>query len=135
VREAERAAASGGFTLVEMLVVLVLIGLAAALAAPALRQSRPERPPLSRLIPAAREAAARRGEVVQLRIAASGDWRLDGAASSAPEPIASGRVDAFPGLPLTLVVSPIGSCAFDARSRAAARAMPLDPLACEVIGR
>jgi prepilin-type N-terminal cleavage/methylation domain-containing protein len=125
---------SGGFTLVEMLVVLVLLGLAAALAAPTLGSFRPARPALGSLIPGARDAAARRGETVYLRVAASGEWRLDGAASSGAAPLAAGRVAPFPGLPLTLVVSPLGACAFDLRSTDAARAIPLDPLTCKAGG-
>jgi prepilin-type N-terminal cleavage/methylation domain-containing protein len=126
---------SGGFTLIEMLVVLVLLGMAAALAAPALRSLDPPRPALSSLIPGARDAAARRGETVYLRIAKSGEWRMEGAASSDAGPLASGRVDPFPGLPLTIIVSPLGSCAFDLRSTEAARSIRLDPLTCKVDDR
>jgi prepilin-type N-terminal cleavage/methylation domain-containing protein len=125
----------GGFTLIELLVVLVLLGMAAALAAPALRSVLPTRPGLSSLIPAARDAAARRGETVYLRVAESGEWRMEGAASSEAGPLATGRVDPFPGLPLTLVVSPLGSCAFDLRSAQAACSIRLDPLTCKVAGR
>lgn len=126
---------SGGFTLIELLVVLVLLGMAAALAAPALRSVLPAHPALSALIPAARDAAARRGETVYLRIAQSGDWRMEAAAASEAGPLASGRVDRFPGLPLTLIVSPLGSCAFDPRSTRAARSLRLDPRTCKVAGR
>jgi prepilin-type N-terminal cleavage/methylation domain-containing protein len=126
---------SGGFTLIEMLVVLVLLGMAAALAAPALRSFDPPRPALSSLIPGTRDAAARRGETVYLRIAKSGEWRMEGAASSDAGPLASGRVDPFPGLPLTIIVSPLGSCAFDLRSTEAARSIRLDPLTCKVDDR
>jgi prepilin-type N-terminal cleavage/methylation domain-containing protein len=125
---------SGGFTLIEMLVVLVLLGMAAALAAPALRSFRPARPALGSLIPGARDAAARRGETVYLRIAESGEWRMEGATSSTAGPLATGRVDPFPGLPLTIIVSPLGSCAFDLRSTQAGRLIRLDPLTCEVDG-
>jgi prepilin-type N-terminal cleavage/methylation domain-containing protein len=126
---------SGGFTLVEMLVVLVLLGMAAALAAPALRSFSPPRPALSSLIPGSRDAAARRGETVYLRVAASGKWRMEGAASSGAGPLATGQVDPFPGLPLTIIVSPLGSCAFDLRSAQAARTIRLDPLTCKVEGQ
>ncbi len=123
---------SEGFTLIEMLVLLVLLGMAAAVAAPALRSVLPARPALSSLVPAARDAAARRGETVYLRVAKSGEWRMEGAASSAAGPLATGQVDPFPGLPLTLVVSPLGSCAFDLRSTQAARSIRLDPLTCKI---
>jgi prepilin-type N-terminal cleavage/methylation domain-containing protein len=126
---------SGGFTLIEMLVVLVLLGMAAALAAPAFWSSRPAPPALNSLLPGSRDAAARRGETVYLRIAKSGEWRMEGAASSGAGPLATGRVDPFPGLPLTIIVSPLGSCAFDLRSTEAARSIRLDPLTCKVDDR
>jgi prepilin-type N-terminal cleavage/methylation domain-containing protein len=123
-----------GFTLLEVLVVLVLLALAAALAAPALGpRSEPTVRGLESLIPAAREAAALRGETIYLRIAESGEWRMEGAASREDGPIESGQVEPFRGLPLTLIVSPVGSCGFDARSATAAAAFRLDPLACELL--
>lgn len=121
-----------GFTLMELLVVLVLMGLAAALAAPAFLSKNRGPSGLESLIPAARELAARRGELIYLRIAASGTWRIEGGTSTDTAAIVSGSVDPFPGLPLTLLVSPLGSCAFDVRSTAAAQAIRLDPLSCEI---
>ncbi len=123
---------SDGFTLIEMLVVLVLLGMAAAVAAPAIRSVLPRHPALSSLVPAARDAAARRAETVYLRVAESGEWRMEGAASSGAGPLATGRVDPFPGLPLTLIVSPLGNCAFDLRSTQAARSIRLDTLSCKI---
>src|SRR5439155_12522128 len=52
-----------GFTLVEVLVVIVLLGLAVALVAPALIPSRHDESPLGALVRSARDAAARRQEV------------------------------------------------------------------------
>ena len=122
-----------GFTLVELLVVLVLMGLAAALVAPALFPERgAEQRDFAALVEAARDAAARRAEVVSLHLEQSGEWRLEGAASPEQGAIAAGRLAGFPGPPFTLVVSPIGTCAFDVRSGAAARSVALDPLTCEV---
>ncbi|HEX7942394.1 MAG TPA: type II secretion system protein [Gemmatimonadaceae bacterium] len=121
-----------GFTLIEVLVVLALMGLAAGLVAPALLHARRQRPTLGSLIPTAREEAARRGEMVYLRVTGSGQWRMEGAASSAAGPFAAGRVEPFPGVPLTLIVSPIGTCAFDVPSAAAARVIRLDPLTCDI---
>jgi prepilin-type N-terminal cleavage/methylation domain-containing protein len=120
----------GGFTLIETLVVLVLLAMAAALVAPTIRSVLPGGTGLSALVPEARKAAARRGETIYLRIRESGDWRMEGAASTGP--FATGRVDPFPGLPLTLIVSPRGSCAFDPHSSKAARSFRLDSLTCKL---
>jgi prepilin-type N-terminal cleavage/methylation domain-containing protein len=123
-----------GFTLLELVVVLVILALAATLAVPALNRaaSGNHQNELSSLILGAREAAARRGETVYLSVSATGDWRLEGAASSKDEPLQSGTVDTFPGLPLTLIVSPVGTCGFDTRSGKAADLIRLNPLTCEL---
>ena len=129
-----RHRSSTGFTLLELIVVLVVLMLAAALAAPALVGTPDHRATgLDALILGAREAAARRGETVRLSIGASGEWRLEGSASTAKAPIQSGEVEAFPGLPFTLIVSPVGSCGFDARSAAADSVVRLDPLTCTLL--
>lgn len=123
-----------GFTLLELVVVLVVLALAAALAVPALtRRSDRRESELASLILGAREAAARRGETIHLTVSASGSWTIEGAGSAGDTPIQSGQVDPFPGLPLTLIVSPLGSCGFDARSAKAASLIPLDPLACALL--
>jgi prepilin-type N-terminal cleavage/methylation domain-containing protein len=121
----------GGFTLIEMLLVVVLLAMAAALVVPAIRSMLPARTGLGALVPAARKAAERRGETIYLRIRKSGDWRMEGEASTDTGPLATGRVDPFPGLPLTLIVSPRGSCAFDPQSSRAARSIRLDSLPCK----
>src|SRR6266704_1979139 len=106
-----------GFTLIEMLVVLVLMGLAAALVAPALFPARHDASALRALLGSARDAAARRGEVVYLRIDVGGRWRMEGGASVLEGTLAAGRMEPVFATPVTLVVSPLGSCAFDVRSR------------------
>ena len=124
-----------GFTLVEMLVVLILLGLAAGLVAPALLPARhTDTSQFAALVAASRDAALRRAEVMWLRVERSGAWRLDGDASAAQGAVATGRLDAAPSVGFTLVISPLGSCAFDVRSDAAAQRIPLDPLTCEVHG-
>jgi len=112
-------------------VVLILIGLAAALVAPALIAPRRE-PDLKALLGRARDAAARRGEMVYLQIEPSGTWRLEGGANPLEGTLASGRIEPFLTAPATLVVSPLGSCAFDVRSGAAAQVVALDQLTCEI---
>ena len=123
--------ASGGFTLLELVVVLIVLSLAATVAIPALTRAPDHRESgLAALLTTSREAAARRGETIRLSIARSGTWRMEGMASSREAPIQTGQVDSFPGLPLTLIVSPVGSCGFDARSAGSASVVPLDPLTC-----
>lgn len=125
-----------GFTLVEAIVVLFLISLAAALVAPALfRAYRSEESPLGPLVADARDAAARRAEVLYLHVSADGSWRLRGAASPEQGDLAAGRLSGFQGPPFALVISPIGMCSLDARSGAAAPPVRLDPLTCEVQAR
>jgi prepilin-type N-terminal cleavage/methylation domain-containing protein len=122
-----------GLTLVEMLVVLLLMSLSAFLVAPALfRPPKAAEPPLAPLLRTARETAVRRAEMVYLQITPGGEWRVQGAASREQGDLARGRLAGFTGPPLTLVFSPIGTCAFDARSARAARALTLDPLICEL---
>ena len=121
-----------GFTLVEMVVVLILMGLAAALVAPALIPPRREGSDLAALLGSARDAAARRGEVVYLQIEPTGKWRMEGGANPLEGTLASGWIEPFLAVPATLVVSPTGSCAFDVRSAAAAQSVALDRLTCEI---
>jgi prepilin-type N-terminal cleavage/methylation domain-containing protein len=121
-----------GFTLIEILVVLLLIGMAAAVAMPALLRSRAPESSLRTLLGNAREAAIRRGETVYLRIGASGKWRIDGsAAAGASDSLLTGQIEPLPG-PLTLLVSPTGTCMLDVPSVMAAPDIQLDPLTCEL---
>ena len=107
------------------------MAMAAALVAPAfLPTPRAPESGFAELVRRAQDVAARRGETIVLAVGAEGSWRLDGAASLAGGPIATGRLPGYAGPRGTLVVSAIGSCAWDVRSSAAARAVPLDPLSC-----
>jgi len=115
-----------------MLVVLILMGLAAALVAPALLAPHRRAATLSDLVASARETAARRGEVLHLTIEATGQWRLEGGANPLEGTLAAGRVEPFLAAPVTLIVSPLGSCAFDVRTASAASALALEPLTCQI---
>ena len=113
--------------------VLILLALAAGLVAPAIIiREREESSQLANVISGSQALAVRRGEIIHLHVAADGAWRVEGAASIEEGVLASGRLEDFPGPPFTLVVSPIGTCGFDVRSTEAARALPIDPLTCEL---
>ena len=122
-----------GFTLVEVVVVLILLGLAAGLVAPAIIfRDGDEQSQLAQVIAGTQDLAAQRGETMHLRVAGSGEWSVEGAASIEQGVIAGGRIDDLQGPPFTLVISPIGTCGFDVRSSDAALAFPVDPLTCEL---
>jgi prepilin-type N-terminal cleavage/methylation domain-containing protein len=131
---ARRAPARGGFTLVEVLVVLILMGIAVGLVAPAfLPPRRDEKSALATVIRRAQDIAAARGETVYLGIARSGDWRLDAGSTRLAQSLASGTLEGYDGPRAILVVSALGTCGFDVRSSEAARGVPIDPLTCEVV--
>ena len=125
-----RANLSRGFTLIEVVVVLMLIGLAAALALPALLRPQAAESGLKTLVVNARETAIRRGETVFLRIGASGEWRIDGS-SGGSDSLLMGHIEPF-SAPLTLLVTPTGTCMLDVPSVMAAPDIQLDPLTCEI---
>ncbi|HEX2680817.1 MAG TPA: hypothetical protein VHQ03_05945 [Candidatus Dormibacteraeota bacterium] len=120
-------------TLVELLVVLILMGLAAALVVPALLGPGRDHDDLQALLAQAREVAARREEIIFVRISPTGRWRMEGGdARGGGGTLATGQVHPTVGAPITLVVSPVGTCTFDAATSAAARVLALEPLICEV---
>jgi prepilin-type N-terminal cleavage/methylation domain-containing protein len=122
-----------GFTLVEILVVLILMGIMAGLVAPSIIGTGQSDDPVSELrelVRSASAAAVKRGEVVQLSLASTGQWDLVGTASSPPDEIASGRLKSS-GPAMTLLFSPLGTCAPDLRSEEATVALALDPIMCD----
>src|SRR6202012_5134350 len=67
-----------GYTLLELIVVVALMGLAAALVLPILRPRGPSESAMQAIVTAARQAAAQRGEVIYVRFEPSGDWHMEG---------------------------------------------------------
>ena len=120
-----------GYTLIEVIVVLVLMALATALVAPALVTPRDHTAAITDVIGHGRALAIRRAEAVELRVAPSGAWRLDGIASSEAGPLATGTMTAPPAAAITLVFSPLGACAPDVATAVAATSLHLNPLTCE----
>lgn len=122
---------TNGYTVIEVIVVLVLMALAAALAAPAFVTPRDREAAITKVIGQARALAIRRAEAVELRIEPSGAWRVDGVASQQTGPVATGTISPAPAAALTLIFSPLGSCASDVATGSAAEPFHLDPLTCE----
>jgi prepilin-type N-terminal cleavage/methylation domain-containing protein len=121
---------TAAYTLIELIVVLAIMSLAAAVVLPALLRARTGTTPVQTVIESARDAAAHRGETISLRIDPSGTWHMHGTGSALEADSATGHITPLATAPLTLLVAPSGSCAFDVRSAAAARGLSLDPLSC-----
>lgn len=120
-----------GFTLVELIVVLVILALAAAIVGPSLISSGSEvNTELSRLVGRAREAAIRRGDLVLLQTDRAGTWQIVAGGTAGGEILISGRLSSAPADRFGLVFSPLGTCSPPAESEPAAG---LDPLTCEVV--
>jgi len=124
---------TAGITLLELLVVLVLLALGAALAAPlVVTRGAPATPPLDAALHAARANAVRRAETLSLTISTTGHWRLD-AATDTTAPLATGAAPGYSGPALTVVVSPLGTCGLHATAVAAGDRLPVDPLDCSLV--
>lgn len=130
-------------TLLELLVVLLLLGLAASLVAPVLRlpagrgargdgggDRSLEDQALGRAADAARGLALRRGESLVLAVAADGAWTVRPVVATARDtaPLLAGRAAA--GVPLRVIVSPVGTCVPDPTGAAAGPAVVWDAARC-----
>ena len=123
---------SGGLTLLEMVVALVLLGVVLALSVPALVPPRVgSADPLQQLLDTARRTAIRRAESLSLAVDADGRWVIASADPSAPETVRSGRLDRSPVAALRVTISPLGACATDGGARAAP---VIEPVRCRPAG-
>ena len=113
-----------GMSLLELLVVLTLMGVAGALVAPVFRprSPAPERNDAA-IVAAARQAAVRRAEPLRLRMFATGTWLL--VAQRDGKVVDSGRVTGPPPSS-DLLLNPLGGCVPAPQARARA----FDPIAC-----
>jgi hypothetical protein len=118
--------------LVEVIVVLLLLGLAAALAAPVLILPDRDEAGLVTVVSGARQLAERRGENLYLDVGPAGQWSVTGAVSLEEGALVEGKLADYDGPRFRLVLSPIGTCALDVRSSRAASTVRVDPLTCEV---
>ncbi len=97
-----------GFTLIEVIVTLAVIGIALAVVAPSLILRQPE-PGLSEVLTASRRAALRRGESMTVTIDADGNWRVS-PSRSLSETLNSGSIAPLGSVPSELLISPLGVC-------------------------
>ncbi|MEJ2205757.1 MAG: prepilin-type N-terminal cleavage/methylation domain-containing protein [Gemmatimonadota bacterium] len=128
--------AASGFTLLEIVVVLIVMGLAAALVVPALRPPQPNEPSasLQGVIRWVQDLAVRRGETVLLDVSAQGAWTAHGAASLEVGPLGAGELDGEPPrYGFSLRVGPMGSCGLTLEADTLGWRPPLDPLTCRVV--
>ena len=124
-----------GVTLLELLVVLVLMGISAAVVIPALD------PPVelrsdsaSALVERARRAAISRGEPVRLRIEGDGAWALVSLRDGVPLAQGEARAEQQPtatSLAIDLRIDAMGSCTpASTLVGATGDAVRFDPLVC-----
>lgn len=105
------ASARSGFTLLEIVIVMVLAALLAAAVGPSLIFRAPAAPTLDQVIAAGRDAAVARAQSLRLVVTSSGEWSL-----RLPMPydsaIATGVVTnaSTPSGLIDLRLSPLGSC-------------------------
>jgi prepilin-type N-terminal cleavage/methylation domain-containing protein len=115
------------FTLVEMVVVLVVLGLALAVVGPAMML--PQRhPDADRVIELSRAIAIRRAEHVEVAIDSTGRWAVR-APRSADNAIQSGQIASSDARALKIDISPLGLCSMDDQST---RALSIDAFSCSV---
>jgi len=109
----EQFRTASGFTLLEIVVTLVLLGLAAAMVAPAFRRDPNPEGEMRAVVAGARESAVRRAQTLVLRVDDRGAWRLTPVGDTI-----SIRSGVLSGGPLTLRISPLGACFHDEPSLA-----------------
>ena len=98
---------SPGFTLLEIVVTLVLIGLGAALVAPMFRRDGLPDDAFPAVVSAARELAVRRAQRLVLDVNERGQWRLSVAGDTAT--IGAGTVKESRSI-ARLSITPLGAC-------------------------
>ena len=118
---------AGGFTLLEVVVTLVLLGLAAALVVPAFRTEAAPEEGIRSVLAATRATAVRRAQTLLLQVDDRGSWRIVPAGDSSS--IAGGRfTDGTKDL--SIRVNSLGACF----NEGAPGTIALDAIACVVTG-
>lgn len=124
-----------GFTLVEVVVVLVVVGLGVALVAPSLRSPEREREAsLAAVVGHARDLAASRGETLLLEFLPGGRWQVTGEASPASDTVASGVLAGRTArYRFALRVAPFGSCGLPLGTDTTPSDVRVETLTCRVV--
>ena len=119
---------SSGFTLLEILVTLLVLGLSAALVAPLFRADTPPDDDLRAVLTGARETAVRRAQTLVLSVDQRGAWRIAAAHDSTT--VAKGQFrDGTSNLQIR--VSPLGACL----NEGATVAITVDAVGCSAVPR
>lgn len=128
-------ARTAGYTLIEVIVVLVILTIAAAIVAPSLLAPRPnESSSLTAVMGEAHAAAVRRAEMIRLQIDRSGAWQATAAPSGKPELLMSGRISP-PESAIDLLFSALGTCGPTPEGGTPPAWVTFDPLTCEARSR
>ena len=98
---------ASGFTLLEILVTLIVLGLAAALVVPVFRAETPPDDDLRAVLTGARETAVRRAQTLVLSVDHRGAWTIVPARDSTA--VASGQFRDG-SADLRIRVNPLGAC-------------------------
>jgi prepilin-type N-terminal cleavage/methylation domain-containing protein len=108
----------GGFTILELMVVVIIISAVALAAVPAMLPDRPADDEVAALIAQARRSALRQAGPITLAVDAVGGWRMDAPHGRAR----TGNLAARPSAAFTLEVSALGACRLRVPATAASSA-------------
>ncbi len=127
----------GAFTLLEMVVVFVLLGLAMTLTLPASRTG-PDVPAadLQAAIDGARRVAVHQARAVTLAVERGGRWTVAGGGTTDSVPLLTGTLAGAAATPLRLHVSPLGACLLEIQTPTPPPMPPpmFDPVRCRLEG-
>jgi len=118
-----------GYTIIEVLIVLIIIGLAVSLAAPKFVRALPDSGRSAQdVVNLARRTAVNRAQTLSLTLGRDGAWSLD-EPGALGRPLATGSVAPRAGS-VRLAISPIGVCIPEESSDA--ESSTIDPVTCSV---
>ncbi|MGH7470167.1 MAG: type II secretion system protein [Longimicrobiales bacterium] len=121
-----------GFTLVEVLIVLTLLGLASALVAPRLIEPRADRESAPQgVIDAARRIAIHRAQAVTLLIDGDGRWLVEAEDAGVATRLRTGTVAWPHALPVRMQISALGVCLLEA-SHGTSPSLAIDAVRCRL---